>query len=34
LKKKRNETSAMKFKGTEDELYKYAIERLKEIIKE
>ncbi len=34
LKKTRNETSAMKFKGTEDELYKYAIERLKEIIKE
>jgi vacuolar-type H+-ATPase subunit H len=34
IKKTKAETSAMKFKGTDDELYEYATERLKEIIRE
>jgi vacuolar-type H+-ATPase subunit H len=34
IAKTRTETTAMKYKGTDDELYRFAVERLKEIIRE
>ena len=34
IKKTKAETSSMKFNGTDDELYRFAVERLKEIIRE